>query len=138
MGKTGQQIEHDIFAILQQSPIAESISGDIYQQGMRPQNSALEDAVVTFVESLDGQIQQGSVDVNIYVPDAYVLDDDVLRKNIARCAQIEAQAADWVEALREARSEYLFLLGKSICTRQEETIHQHYIQVKLNFKLPSF
>lgn len=137
MGKTGQQIEHDIFTLLQGSAVAGSLSGAVYQQGTRPGDSTLEDAVVRFAGSVEGQIQQGSAEIEIYIPDQ----DDAsggTRKNVERCAAVEQSAQSWVDALRAGRSEYRFSLEETIRTRRDETRPQHGVLIKLNFKLPSF
>lgn len=137
MGKTGQQIEQDIFALLQGSAAAQSLSGAVYLEGTRPADSTLEDAVVRFTGSADGQIQQGSAEIEIYIPDRNDAPGGS-RKNVERCAQVEESAQSWVDALRAGRSEYHFSLAETIRTRRDETRPQHGVLIKLNFKRPSF
>lgn len=138
MNKTGQQVEDDVYRLLKNSNLPSFISGDIYWFGMRPKDSQLEDAVVKFVTGYDNQIQTGVVVVNIYVPDCDLYQDGVMRKNITRCTEIEIAANEWVKTLTAEKSDYLFRLAQTICTNEEPEINQHFITIRLRFRLPTF
>lgn len=132
MTKTGQQIEDDVYNLLIDSPLSSMISGAVYKFGLRPMNSLAEDAVVQFVTGLDGATQEGSLVVNIYVPDVEVFDDGVYRRDIARCTQIEIESSTWVESLPVG--EYIFSTAATTQTFQEESIKQHFISIRLKYK----
>lgn len=135
MKKTGQQIENDVYALLRAGDLAAMIGGEVYKMGLRPLDSQREDAVVRFVEGTAGQIQTGTVAVDIYVPDMVPYDDGVARKDTARCAKLEQAADQWVGGLTAGRSEYLFEQGKTLCAETEKEIKQHCITVQLKYKL---
>lgn len=135
MNRTGQQIENDIFAMFRAGTLPKIIGGKVYKNGMRPKDSKAEDAVVCFVTCLPGQVQDGTAVVNIYVPDVKVYNDGILRKNTTRCAELEQAADEWANALSAAKSDYLFELAQTIHTEEEPDIHQHFVTVRLKFKL---
>lgn len=138
MTKTGQQVEDDIYGLVNASSLLPLISGAVYKFGMRPKDSQAEDAIVKFVTGLDGQIQEGVVVVNIYVPDFDVYEDGVMRKDITRCTELEVTAVEWVKSLTVAKSDYKFKLAQTIYTEEEPDMHQHFVSVRLNFKLTTF
>lgn len=136
MTKTSSDIEGDIYNMLRESALAQSLSGTVYREGYRPRDSRLEDAVVIFTAGLNGEIQEGTVTINIYVPDIDPYGNGVLVKNGERVAKLERQAQSWREALTAEKSNYLFLTDDedTIHTVREEDIHQHFIVVTLNYK----
>lgn len=138
MTKTGQQIEDDIFVFAKNSPLATLITGGIYLFGMRPRDSKLEDAVVKFVQGYDDQIQSGTVVINIYVPDFDPFDNGVLVRDITRCTEIEVAANEWVQSFSVTFSDYKFKLAQTIYTQEEPEINQHFISIRLKFRLTTF
>ena len=135
MKKTGSTFEKDVFNLMKQSPLKSSISGDVYREGMRPINSNKEDAVVSFMAGLDGQIQSGVLNINVYVPDINNGTEDRL-KNIKRCNEIESLCSDIVESLK--LDGYRFSLAAIIQTFKSQEIDQHFINVKLKFNYVTF
>lgn len=135
MTKTGQQIEDDVYALITNSPLSKFIGGTVYKFGMRPMNSTKEDAVVKFVVGIDGQIQTGSLVVNIYIPDIDSSGSEILVRDIARLTEIESAAKDWVYSLSAADSDYIFSLAATIQSFEEPQIHQHFVSVRLEYKL---
>lgn len=131
MRKTGSQIESDIFQLVKASVISSSISGLVYRDEMRPNSSVKEDAVVIFITALDGQNQVGVVSINTYVPDKSF--GNYLYKDVKRCEAIEAICLQFVQSL--PTNHYLFSLGQVISTFEQQDIKQHFVNVKLNFKL---
>ncbi|MCM1168898.1 MAG: hypothetical protein NC324_03075 [Bacteroides sp.] len=135
MRKTGTQIQGDIMLLLRKSPLAGIVSGDIYRNGLRPRDSRQEDIIVTYTAGIPGQIQTGVVTVNIYVPDIDPYDNGVLVCNGARCAEIEVAAQEWVESLTAKGSNYRFELQQTIMTCEDWEVNQHFVCVKLKYKL---
>ena len=131
--KTGSQVQGDVYSMLAGSGIATAISGSVYRNGMRPRDSRSEDAVVTFTAGLPDQIETGVVTVNIYVPDIDTYENGVLVKDGARCEELEAEAARWVETLTADKSGYRFRLNQTIYTEEDPEIHQHFIVVRLGY-----
>lgn len=134
MRKTGQQIEDDVFELVQNSELSYLVKGKIYKEGTRPVNSLNEDAIVSFKTGLDAQFQQGELTLNIYVPD---IDNGgmILVKDIARCREIESKADSIVRTFTS--SEYLFYLGGTPQTFQFQSegtkVKQHFVNIKLRF-----
>lgn len=132
--KTGRQIQGDVFAMLADSTLATMVSGGVYRNGYRPRDSRLEDVVVTFTTGLADQIESGVVTVNIYVPDIDPFQNGVLVEDGARCEALETAAAQWVESLSAADSDYRFKLNQTIYTESDEEIRQHFVVIKLGYK----
>jgi hypothetical protein len=138
MTKTGQQVENDIYGLINYSPLASLINGGVYKFGMRPKGSMKEDAIVKFVQGYDSQIQSGTVVVNVYVPDFDPYENGVLVRDIARCERIESAANEWVITLTTEKSDYKFKLAQTIYTEEEAEINQHFVSIRLKFRLTTF
>ncbi|MBR6250122.1 MAG: hypothetical protein IKR17_02875 [Bacteroidales bacterium] len=133
--KTGSQIQGDIYALIKaDTALCTGISGGVYRDGYRPRDSRLEDIVVIFTEGSVGDIDTGTVTVNIYVPDIDSFSNGVMVQDGARTAQLEALAAAWVESLTANRSNYLFHLAQTIYTEADAEINQHFVVVSLKYK----
>jgi len=138
MTQTGQQIEDYVFGLVKNSPLASLINGNVYKFGTRPRDSKKEDAIVKFVTGYDGQIQSGTVVINIYIPNIDAFNNGVLVRDITRCSEIEISANQWVESLTACKSDYLFRKAQTIYTEEEPEINQHFVSVRLRFKLTTF
>ena len=113
------------------------VTGEVYYKGMRPlQNGdepGKEDIVVAVLTGTAGQIQKGSCVVNVYVPDTQVASGAFLW-NKRRTDEIER----WLAALpRELtrRSGILFKPSGMIATLAEEKVKEHFVSLKMDFKL---
>lgn len=133
MTRTSKQVQGDIYQFLMDSTLSAMISGDIYRNGMRPRDSKVEDAVVTFVTGTVADVQSGVVVVNIYVPDIDPWNNGVLVEDSGRTEEIEVAADLWVSSLTCARSDYKFALASTIQTFDEPSIHQHFVSVRLRY-----
>lgn len=132
MRKTGSIVEQDFYTILKdETNLSALISGGIYKSGMRPVDSKLEDAVVSFAAGLDGQVQAGVVNINIYIPDIII--DGYPYRDSGRCREIEVVLD---ELLKEINNPiYDLSLSDMIRTFKEEDMNQHFINAKVNFRL---
>lgn len=135
MRKTGSQIENDVFQAIKQSEVAQAIGGTIYKSGMRPTNATEEDAVISFLTGLDGQIQTGVLNLNIYVQD---IDNGSgqLVKDAARCRELEVAANTFIQAMTPG--EYRFKLDNIVQTFKAEGTSQHFINARIKFQLATF
>ncbi|MDL2310130.1 hypothetical protein LJC39_03325 [Parabacteroides sp. OttesenSCG-928-B22] len=138
MTKTGQQVEDDIYGMVKNSPLALLINGEVYKFGMRPKDSTKEDAIVKFVQGYDNQIQSGTVVVNLYVPDFDPYENGVLVRDIERCTELEVVANEWAESLTAEKSNYKFKKAQTIYTQEEPEINQHFVSIRLRFRLTTF
>ena len=130
--KTSRQVQGDIYRLLKDSSLAAAISGGVYRQGMRPRDSRLEDAVVTYTAGTPGQVQDGVVTVNIYVPDIDPMDDGVLVEDSARTEELEGLAQEWADGLRA--DGYLFRLADAVHTTRDRSISQHFVVVRIRWR----
>lgn len=134
MAKTGKQIQGDIYTLLRSSALAAGLSGAVYRNGMRPRDSRLEDAIVTFTAGLPDQIQTGVVTINIFVPDIDPYENGTWVEDGQRTEQLEAMAQEWANGLTAAISNYKFSLQQTIYTEEEPDIRQHFVVVKLKYE----
>lgn len=132
---TGQQIEDSIFQMLKSGSLSGIIDGKVYKFGTRPKDSVKEDAIVKFVTGLPGQIQSGTVLINIYVPDIDPYESGIYVKDIERCITLETAAEAWFNSLTTSKSNFKFSLFQTISTEEEPEINQHFVSVKLKFEL---
>jgi len=134
MAKTAKQIQGDVYQLLKDSTLYTMISGEVYRKGYRPRDSKLEDAVVIFTTGLPTEIQEGVVTVHLFVPDIDPFENGVLVEDGERTEEMERLAQEWVNSLSCEVSNYYFELQQTICTDEEEEIHQHFIVVKLRYR----
>ena len=135
MAKTSKQVQGDIYRLLKDSKLAGDISGEVYRAGMRPRDSRKEDAVVIFTAGLPDQIQTGVVTVNIFVPDIDPYENGVWVEDGERTEQVERLAQEWVDEVAENSTDYEFELKESVRTEEEPDIRQHFVCVKIGYRL---
>lgn len=135
--KTGIEIEQYVYNLLRASPIKDLITGSIYLSGLRPINSEKEDTVIIFQTAINGQFQDGSLNINTYVPDIPFENGGVITniKNFQRCKLIERACQDFVDSLEVGK--YRFSLGSTIQTFEYEG-DQHFINMRLRFSNTTF
>lgn len=132
MKKTGGGVEEDVYMLLRNSLLKTSISGSLYRDGMRPINSVNEDAIVSFLTGIDGEIQTGVLNLNIYVPD--IVSNKQKVKNISRCSELEVLANDFIQSL-SLYGDYQFSLDNMIQTFKSDEIDQHFVNCRIKFNL---
>lgn len=135
MAKTSKQIQGDIYRLLKNSTLCAAISGGVYRQGSRPRDSRKEDAVVIFTTGTADQIQEGVVTVNIFAPDIDPYGNGVLVEDGKRLEEVERLAQEWVDDIAANVADYDFSLRQTICTQAEEETAQHFVVIKLGYKL---
>lgn len=135
MAKTAKQVQTDIINLLERSELVSEISGDVYRSGYRPRDSRLEDAIVIFTTGLPDEIETGVVTINVFVPDIDPFNNGVLVEDGERTSALEALAQSWVDSLSAAMSNYAFELQQTIYTEAEPDINQHFVVVKLKYRL---
>ena len=103
--KTSTQIEADFYRLVKNSPVASSVGGKVYRDGTRPRNSKEEDIVVIFVAGVDGQIQDGVIVMNVFVPKKPFGKCTDPVKDIRRIDMLERVIRDWLDT-RPGAPEY--------------------------------
>ena len=134
--KTILQIEQMIYGALEKFFEGE-ISGLLYTSGLRPLDSELEDAVINVGSTSAEQIQEGSVNLNIYVKD---IDNNSGRlvPDKGRLDELSMYAEDVVEILNGADTDFEFWRGRAVEYIAEPNINQHFVNINLNFKCITF
>lgn len=135
MAKTSKQVQGDIYRLLRNSVLHTQLSGEVYREGMRPRDSRKEDAVVIFTTGIPDEIETGVVTVNIYVPDIDPYENGVLVEDGERTETLEILAQGWVDSLLGSGTNYVFELRQTIYTEAEPDIKQHFVVVKLGYRL---
>lgn len=133
MAKTAKQVQTDIINLLRNSELAAEVTGEIYRKGYRPRDSRKEDIIVIFTTGLPDEIQTGVVTVNIFIPDIDPYGNGVQVEDGERAETLEALAQRWVDNL--SGTNYLFELQQTIYTEAEPEINQHFVVVKLRYRL---
>jgi hypothetical protein len=132
MTKAEATIEKDLFRFIKASNLAKMVSGEVYRRGLRPEGSDKEDIIVKHLSGTEGQIQQGILIVNIYVPDITLSGDTRKVENTARVEAIEKAAIEFVESCET--SEYLYELDQSPRSIEVEGISQHAVTVRIHYQ----
>lgn len=133
--KTAKEIQDDVWRLLRDSILADELSGGMYKAGYRPRDSRKEDAIVKYTTGISDQIQEGIVTINIFVPDIDPYNDGVMVEDGNRTTQIERMAQDWVDQIATEVSDYDISLSEPIYTEDEPDIDQHFVVVRLNYRL---
>lgn len=139
MAKTAKQVQGDIYQLLKESRLETQLSGGVYrgtpESSYRPRDSQKEDAIVIFTAGKPGQVQTGAITVNIYVPDIDPYNNGIFAEDGKRTAEIEQLAQEWVDSLIDNVYTYDFEQSDTIYTEAEPKINQHFVVVKLKYKL---
>ena len=132
---TGGEIEKVLYQCVKAMDLP--VTGEVYYKGMRPlQNGddpGKEDIVVAVLTGTAGQIQKGSCVVNVYVPDTQVASGAFLW-NKRRTDEIERWLASLPRELTRM-SGILFKPSGMIATLAEEKVKEHFVSLKMDFKL---
>lgn len=113
------------------------LTGTVYRKGYRPEQSGqpdrdTEDVVVAVTSGNDRQVQEGSCVVNVYVPDTLTAGGAYYRSR--RTDPVEL----WLKGVPKALSrmgDISFKSASMILTMEESAIHQHFVSLKMDFKL---
>ena len=133
--KTSTEIESDFYRFVKSSPLASSVCGSVYRDGMRPRNSKSEDVVVIFVAGVDGQIQDGVVVINVFVPKKPFGKGTDPVKDIRRIGVLERVIRDWLDTRPCAPEYHLPQDGSpTIKDYEDPETGETYINVRVKFR----
>ena len=135
----GEKIEERLFQLVKSYKSELGINGNVYYRGLRPikENSSQykEDAVVAFLSGSSGDVQQGSCVINVYVSDVLGARSGLYLKNKERCEHIAEVLERFASFANKNESELFFKQSEVTYTFAEEELHQHYVSLKLDFKV---
>lgn len=66
--KTDEDIKQEVWEFVLSTPLSDEVTG-VIKRDRRPIGSTREDVIISILANENGQIQQGTVNVNIYVKD---------------------------------------------------------------------
>ena len=134
--KGENKVIQDVYNALE-SYFAGKISGSLYPKDCRPLNSKLEDAIISGVNSTADQIQEGTIKLNVYVPD---IDNGTKRNvpNISRLQAIEDLSESIISTLCSSSAEYKFYQGMSPASINDPEVNQHFINFDIKFNRITF
>ncbi len=132
--KTGTEIEADFYRRVKTSPLAEVIRGRVLRDGMRERDARTEDAVVIFDSGLDGQVQDGVVVLNVFVPKKPFGMDTESVKDIVRVKELESIIRDWLSSWHD--QEYLLPSDRrpTILSLDDPERGETYIHTRIRYK----
>lgn len=133
--KTSFDIDKIVYDLLSKSAVKESISGGIYYQDDRPDDSSKEDIVInTIVMTQDFLPQLATSNVNIYVADQprRIGKTEQLKPNHKRLSELTKLV---VAVLRNSRIEGLKLIPESQSVLQEPSIKQHFCNIRIAWNI---
>lgn len=128
--KTAEEVEGDIYTAVSKY-LKGRIDGEAYRRGARPTNRGdKEDAVVSFLSGLDGQVQTGVVVVNVYVPNEK-RGDSYSVKNAARSTAV---ARTLLNMLKEMRiSGYDLRTERTVQTEEDNGATRVTLRIKYKY-----
>jgi hypothetical protein len=133
----GEIIEQRLFDLVQSyNTMVLHIAGKVYYRGLRPIQTTLsaykEDAVVAFLTGKNGDIQQGSCLVNVYVPDIQA-DSGLFYMDKIRCREIASALEYFPQYATLQDNDIYFKQSDMVQTLEEDSLHQHFVSLKMDF-----
>lgn len=114
------------------------IGGKIYYMGSRPiQANATdyqEDAVVGFLTGRGADVIEGTCLVNVYVSDTLTPSGQYYKSKI-RCVEVAQLLMQFPSYANKAQGQVFFDRREVIATLAEESIKQHFVSLKMDFKV---
>lgn len=133
--KTIREINALIFGLLQASDVPQRLSGGIYTQDERPDDSPKEDVVInTIATDIAGYPQRAISNVNVYVPDL-VLSIDGRSQSKANGARLDELAQAVLSVIEAERLPYLELFASSLHYLRDERTRQHFVNIRIEWYL---
>lgn len=123
-------IKDDLYKFVKDGPLATAVSGKVCKQGVRPKGSDKEDIVISVIANENGQIQEATVNVNIYVADD-VKSDGQNQEATIRLRELCKIASETLEV--GSGDDYRFTLESQRVLAVEDT-REHVINNKISYK----
>lgn len=106
---------------------------ELYKAGNRVVNPNVECMTVGLLTGTANQIQEGIININVFVPDVLSADGRMYC-NSTRCAEIEEMLNDIDDKL-SADGEFTYELDSIIQTIKNPTANEHYVNVSLRYRV---
>ncbi len=109
-----------------------SITGEIYKL-VRPMDADQEDIVINCLPVTNNLLQLATVNVNIYVPDFHATVSGT-QQYLPDLARLDTLAAMAITALDNINMPGYYFYVASQVVYNEEAIHQHFINIRIEFR----
>lgn len=129
MKYTDIEIKDLMYELIKTSDIPGRVSGKVYKVP-RPVNSQLEDVVISVVARSASEIQNFSVNVNLYVPDIKREDDYI--ENTVRLRELSRLCSDFFETI--VKDNYILNLDEQECMKVND-VNFHCISNKIKLRI---
>lgn len=136
---TSDALEIVLFDCLKQFVLEElPIKGRVYYRGSRPiqanPSDYSEDAVVGYLTGVGADVIEGTCLVNVYVKDI-IASSGLPYKDKVRCVEIADKLMLFPSFANKAQGSVYFNRREVIETLAEESIKQHFVSLKMDFKV---
>ncbi len=127
---TDIEIKDELYNLIKGSDLANEVTGKLCKR-KRPKNSEGEDIVISVLANVNGQRQEASANVNIYVQDIFNEDNDQYEEDSIRLRTLSEMA--WKLLLVGRFGSARFSLDEQrLIDIGDESTHWHVINNKLN------
>ena len=136
----GEVVEKRLFDLVKSFVSTKmTICGGVYYRGLRPMQpnatSYGEDAVVAFLMGTSRDVQNGTCLVNVYVSDIAGAKSGVYYADKTRCTEIAERLESFPDYANKNEQDLYFKQSSMIATIAENDIHQHFVSLKMEFKV---
>lgn len=131
MVKTENEIERDLYALLVNSSLADSVGGGVYRSGLRPYDSKAEDVTVKLLSANARQVQSGTILIHVYVPS---LQSEAGRNvpDKSRMGEIEGLLRQWLDEC--GHGEYFMEADPLPYSEYQADVNQWMVICKVSFR----
>lgn len=109
-----------------------SISGGLYKL-VRPMDASKEDIVINCLPVTNDLLQLATVNVNIYVPDLHASVGGI-QQHLPDLARLDELAAMAITSLKDVNTPGYYFYVASQVVYNEEAIHQHFVNIRIEFR----
>lgn len=136
--KTETQIETDFYRIIKSSQIPSIINGKVYRRGMRPLDSQKEDCIVQFLSGRNGQLQEGVLNMNIFVPKILIGSSTNKVEDLKRVEELEIAIMELFTDNAFENSYYLVEVNETPKSIDYADIKQTCINTRIHYTRTTF
>lgn len=115
-----------------------NVGGGVYYRGLRPTqkniSSYKEDIVVAFLTGDGTDLQTGTCLVNVYIPDIQAT-SGLYYANKERCIEVATALELFPKYATQNDGSIQFKQSGMIATLAEESVNQHFVSLKLEFRV---
>lgn len=134
MGRTAGEIRGYFRELLKGSGLIGAVTGGLYFGGTRPRDSRVEDVTVMWSGGVTGEVESGTVTINIAVADMDPYKDGVLVEDIGRTDLLSRLASEWVEKVEGEEMEYLLSQKEPVHTIWDYERGEHLVVVRIDYR----